>query len=237
MPIQGLIDHAHDLSQKVDWWNGAMLWTLILAAIAATLVVITTRMVILRSGQLADAQNEIIELKESEASLKIAAAQKAAGEANERAAEANEKTEREKLARLELERGVSPRRLTGEQRAELTKLLRRVKAGVAIVSPITDGEASDFADDLDSAIKGASWETLRIKNRITEKFGLSVVTATGTALPSIKLLDDALTAIGVLHNVSTVKDGDASISPAFQTGYLYLVVDHKPLPQHRSSVE
>jgi len=112
----------------------------------------------------------------------------------------------------------------------LSKLLRGFKGGVAIVSPMADGEASDFADDLDSAIKEVPWETVRIKNRITDKFGVSIVTAEGTVLPSIKLLDDALSAISVPHRVTTVKNGDASTSPAFQAGYLYLVVEHKPLP-------
>jgi hypothetical protein len=152
------------------------------------------------------------------------------GKQQERTAEAIEKAESERLARIKLEKELGPRRLTGEQKFELAKLLGGVKAGVAIVSPMADGEASDFADDLDSAIKAASWETVRIKNLITEKFGLSVVTTEGTKLPSAKLLSDALTAVGILHNVTAVKNGDASISPAFQAGYLYLVVEHKPFP-------
>lgn len=82
--IQSLIARAHDLGRSVDWWNSAMLWTLGFAALAAVLVVITTRMAILRAGQLTDVQGRIIELKEGDAGLKISAAQQSAGEANER---------------------------------------------------------------------------------------------------------------------------------------------------------
>ena len=77
--IQSLTSPAHDLGQKVDWWNNAMLVALVVAAIAAVLVVITTRMVILRTGQLAEVQEEI-----------IAVVNQKAGEANDRAA-ANER--------------------------------------------------------------------------------------------------------------------------------------------------
>jgi hypothetical protein len=108
-----------------------------------------------------------------------------------------------------------------------------VGGGVAIVSPMADGEASDFADDFNSAIHdGAGWDTVRIKNRITEKFGVSVVTVDGTQpSPALNRLDWALTAIGVPHEVTTIKNGDASTSPPFQAGHLYLVIEHKPLPK------
>ena len=215
---------------SVEAWKSIFDWaTVVLAAltfVALAGAVITGNVLNERQAKQLEQFTLDLERQKSE----TAKALQSSSEAAARAAEANEKAEREKTARLELERAVSPRRLTGDQKAKLTRLLEGVKAGVAIVSPIADGEASDFADDFDSAIKDASWETIRIKNRITERFGISVVTATGTSLPSIKLLDDALTAIGVPHSAATVKDGDASISPAFQAGYLYLVIEHKPLP-------
>jgi hypothetical protein len=131
---------------------------------------------------------------------------------------------------LTLQKQSEARRLTGEQKANLTKILSQYKGGIAVVSAIVDPEASDFANDFDSAFKNANWETLRITNRISSKFGLAVVTVEGTVLPNIKIVSDALTSIGVPHDVLTFKNGDASTSPAFQAGYLYLVVEHKPLP-------
>ena len=110
-----------------------------------------------------------------EAELAIAEAQQAserAALANERAARASERAsenekeaarlreiaEDERLARLRLVKRIAPRRLTGEQRET------PISGGsLAIVSPMSDAEASDFADDFNSAIQtGANWNTLRI---------------------------------------------------------------------------
>jgi hypothetical protein len=185
--------------------------------------------------------------KESYLQGRLADTNAIAASANERAAEAGKGTaealveqERIRLENLTLQSRLAslqkqsePRRLTGEQRASLTKRLASIKDGLTIVSPMADGEASDFADDFNSAVQSAGWQTLRIANRISIKFGLSVVTVDGTALPQTQRLSDALTAIGLPHDVTTVKNGDASTSPAFQAGFLYLVVEHKPLPTTR----
>lgn len=140
---------------------------------------------------------------------------------------------------LELRAQVAPRRLSGKQKAELAALLAgEGRNGVAIVSPMMDGEASDFADDFKSAVETAHWETLRIVNRISSKFGLAVVTCEGTGEPVLALakrLDDALNSVGIAHEVTTFKNEDASTSPPFQTGYLYLVVEHKPLPNAKAN--
>jgi hypothetical protein len=88
---QSLITRSQDLGRSVDWWNGAMLWTLGFTALAAITVVFTTRMVIFRSKQLADVQDKIIEFKDRQVSFDLgkqkgetAKAQQSAGEANER---------------------------------------------------------------------------------------------------------------------------------------------------------
>lgn len=228
--IESLSQSVRDLSRAVDLWNFVMLWSLAFAAVAAIAVGISTRLVVVRTGQLAKSQELLSAAKDRQ--LKEDLGQKDADIAGlNRDAEALKHENLILAGRLlKLQKQSEARRLTGEQKNELAKLLRGIKGGVAIVSPVVDGEASDFADDFDSAIHNAHWETLRIKNRITDKFGVSVVTTEGTELSSIKLLDDALTVIGVPHSVSTVKDGDASTSPPFQHGYLYLVVEHKPLP-------
>jgi hypothetical protein len=46
--------------------------------------------------------------------------------------------------------------------------------------------------------------------------------------PGVNALSDALTAIGITHEDLPYKDGDASSSPAFKAGYIYLVIGHKP---------
>lgn len=210
-----------------------MLWSLLFAALAAIAVVISTRMVVVRTDEAAGAQKELSD--EKERLLRFNLAEKQANIAN-----LNNQTEALKQTNLllstrlvTLQNQSEARRLTGAQQEKLAGLLKGVQGGLAIVSPMADGEASDFADDFDKAIhNGAGWDTLRIKNRITEKYGLSLVTAEGTPpLNTLNVLGNALRAIGISYNVATVKDGDASTSPHFQAGYLYLVVEHKPLPK------
>jgi hypothetical protein len=141
------------------------------------------------------------------------------------------KLEEERLARLKLQKESEPRRLTGTQKDTLARLLADGSSAIAIVSKVLDTESSDFADDFDSALRLANWETLRIKNRLSSKYGVSLGTATGTPFtPLVKKLSDALTAIGVSHDTTTFAVGDASTSPPFQAGALYLVIEQKPPP-------
>jgi hypothetical protein len=141
------------------------------------------------------------------------------------------KLEEERRARLKLQKESEPRRLMGAQKDTLARLLANAPSKIAIVSKVLDTESSDFADDFDSALRLANWETLRIKNRISSKYGVSLGTATGTPFsPLIKKFSDALTAVGVLHDTTTFAVGDASTSPAFQAGVLYLVIEQKPPP-------
>jgi hypothetical protein len=232
--IQTLTQRVTEISRGVDRWNGIMLWGLAFAAIAAIVVGISTRMVIVRTDQQAKAQDLLSAAKERALQRDLAQKQTNIASLNIAAETLKSKNLILSTRLVELQKQSEARRLTGAQRGELARLLKGVSGGgVAIVSPVADGEASDFADDLNSAIHdGAGWETVRIKNRITEKFGVSVVTAEGTpSSPALERLDGALTAVGIPHNLTTVKNGDASTDPAFQTGYLYLVIEHKPLPK------
>lgn len=199
--------------------------------------------------------NKVQDAIQAEATARIAEAQSTASQADARSkqleqdnlvlkgqvatlqTDASAQQERAAVAEknlLELRGQVEPRRLTDSQKAELKKLLTGGGSnGAAIVTPMMDGEASDFADDFNSALQAANWETMRIVNRISSSFGVAVVTCEGTKEPVLlraKRLSEALSAVGIPHKLETFKDGDASTSPAFQAGYLYLVVEHKPLP-------
>jgi len=109
--IQSLALRAQGLTQSVDWWNTAMIWALVFVAIAAIAVVVTTRLALVRTKQLADTQDQISEIKESaakveqdrigrelteavarakEADARIAEAQRGSAEANARATKAQE---------------------------------------------------------------------------------------------------------------------------------------------------
>lgn len=154
---------------------------------------------------------------------KLAEAQTNLGQQQERAAKAEKDL-------LELQVKVAPRRLTSEQRLELVRLLSHDPGNVYVVSAMQDAESSDFADDLDVALKEAHWQTARMPNRSTRARGVSVGTVVGTRLGDTKRLSDALIAIGVSNSVVSFSKDDHSTSPWFEPNSLYLVVDHKPEP-------
>jgi hypothetical protein len=62
--IQSLTLRVQDLTRSVDWWNNAMLWTLIFVAIAAVAVAITTLKVITKTKELSSAQARLDKEKE-----------------------------------------------------------------------------------------------------------------------------------------------------------------------------
>jgi hypothetical protein len=62
--IQTLALRVQALNQSVDWWNTAMIWALVAAAMAAIFVVATTYVALTRAKQLADTQAELIQAKD-----------------------------------------------------------------------------------------------------------------------------------------------------------------------------
>jgi hypothetical protein len=152
-------------------------------------------------------------------------------------AAANESAEKERLARIELEQQLVPRRLTANQRERLVGSLHGFTGGVTIVSPMLDPEATDFGDDFEVALKAAGWETLRIRDFITVKTGVSVGAFIGSGpLPGIRRLHEALNAAGIANNEVVIgEDEEQSTAPNFQAGYIYLLVKRKAQPQIRNS--
>jgi hypothetical protein len=170
--IQALTLRTQSLSHAVDFWNLLMIWGLGLAALAAVFVVIATRIVVTRTGQLTDAQNLLSDAKDRQAAAdskekdkKIADAlkqagesNKAAGEANERAASANEIAERERLARLQLEARLADRALTPAQQAHIASILRAFgprRKDILIVG--NTPEISRITNAIAAALVQAGW--------------------------------------------------------------------------------
>ena len=179
----------------------------------------------------------------TDAKFELSEQQERTADAERDAAEAKKAADDERLARLRLQQEIAPRRLTGQQRTELTNLLKSFPDAVqvAIVSVFLDGESSDFADDLNAAIMAANWKTTRIRNRLTSKFGVSVGVVEGTPetdqsgrpIASLKQrLTNALRTIGVPCQDVTFGPGDlTTINPAFERGVIYLVIEKKPSPK------
>jgi hypothetical protein len=220
--IQTLTLRVQELTGKVDFWNTWMLWALVFAAVAAIFVVVTTRLAIVRSKDLSVAQGELGDAQARQFSLEVA-------QANQRAAEANEKAEAERLARVRLEGQVVSRHLTDEQKVKLRGLLKRNPGNIVIVSAVTDGESSAFADDFDTVFKEAGWKTRRYVNRITTESGVQLGTVEGTGGSSeVEEIRKELAAAGLEVKLASFRPDDHTTSPWFEKGVLYLVVNHKP---------
>lgn len=244
--IQALMDRIQRLGQSVDHWNAAMVGALILTAAAALAVLFTTRMVIVRSKQLSEAQGTLLRAKDAQLSLdlktkdeRIADLNRQASDAereialaNQHAAEATAKAESERLARVKLEHELAPRRLNAEQIHKLAELLKDEPEPIAIVSAVVDGESADFANDFDTAFKAAGWETKRFPTRITVERGLEIGTqgkASGLIAQVMSRVQRAFTAVGIPCRIAEFRADDHSFSAiGFEKNVLYIVVNHKP---------
>ena len=140
--IPSLTAEVGRLSALVNWWNTAIVVMMIVAALAATGLVITQWIAFKRAEDLATVTGQLSDLKEADSKSRISAAgitaanaqkeagesNKAAGAANERAGKANEraaKLEVEALSlRMELLRqGARENLLVGATRAKLVASL------------------------------------------------------------------------------------------------------------------
>jgi hypothetical protein len=137
--IQALTFRVQTLGQSVDRWNTAMIWALVLTAIAAVAVLATTRIVITQAGKLGEAQRELAVAKEQQLAIDLKDKDIKIGELE--------------LARLDLEKQVAPRRLSRQDKRRMADLLKQgAPIGIVVASALLDPESSDFAEDLNSAI-------------------------------------------------------------------------------------
>ena len=179
--IQSLSLRVKELGSAVDIWNLVMLWALGFAALAAIVVLITTRIITTRSGQLNVAQALLSDEKErllkadlaqkdlaiagltlraQTAEGQIAEATRGAAEATRGAAEANKATEIEKIERLRLEESVRPRRLSPEQKTNLADMLKKHSAAtVPVATYVGTPDGTAFGADLIEALRAAGWNS------------------------------------------------------------------------------
>lgn len=67
-----------------------------------------------------------------------------------------------KLERLDIEKELAPRRLSLREKVQISITLSNAPDSVVIIAPPFDEEASDFADDIEFALKEARWQTSRV---------------------------------------------------------------------------
>ena len=227
------------LGLALDAWNNVMVSSLGVAAIAAVVVVVSTFAVVRLTKQEAeDAQRDLeaykltVEGKVADAKREGIEAGKAAGDALLRAASLEKQAEELKKANLELEAQIQPRRVSGANLQKMMDELSKVRPQpVAVVSRILDAEGQDFGDDLENALKGAKWQTVRFSNWLCTDKGVFIATVEGTPMPPEieSAIAAALDAAKIEHKTITISGEDINrMSPHFQSNVLYLLVGVKP---------
>jgi hypothetical protein len=165
------------------------------------------------------------------AETNLAEAKRNAALAEQQAAEAKSKAESERIARLQLEKDLEPRRLTTAQKEKLTNLLRDKPDPIGIMFAMDGTEAIDFANDIGDALNKAGWQTV-FGVRATSEHGIEIGSMQGSDLsvlmPEIERLKRALDAVGYSSRITMFDPNDNHSVLKFQKNGLYLLINHKP---------
>jgi len=143
--IQLLTETVSDLNHSVDFWNQLMLWGLGLTVIAGAFVLVATRLVIFRSGQLSAAQEALGAAKDRKLQSDLRAKDVKIAEANERA--------------QTLEALIQPRYLTEAQQGEIANAVRPYGGPTALLligSHWNDPESTRLARQIKAALNRGS---------------------------------------------------------------------------------
>jgi hypothetical protein len=153
-------------------------------------------------------------------------------QADERAADANRTAEVERLARVELEKQLEPRRLTTKQKKDLSDLLTNDPQTIMFGWCATGSDdCQDFVNDIGDAFKRAGWKTW-FANSLQNKRGIQVGFTKDTDeslvqhwVPRIR---NAFSQIGVPSEPAQFDATDRWLVGGFQKNVLYVIVGQKP---------
>ena len=154
--IQSLADRITVLTEAVDFWNTAMILSLIGAAVAAAAVVVTTRMSITRTGELAGAQEQLVKAKDAQLARELKEKDEHIANAKKESAQATERAEAAKAEAAKANERILKmqqlRRLGKDKAEALTPLLKSAlfqsepKPNLGI-GAVKDAEAQMYAMD------------------------------------------------------------------------------------------
>ncbi len=188
--IQALTLRVEALTQSVDFWNQLMVWGLAAAAIAAVFIVVSTRIVVSRTGQLSTAQDLLREAKDrqlqvdlSQKGIEIGNLTVAAGAAETEIATAKTEMAKQETraataekALLELQQRLAHRRIDKAEQDKIAALLLPFPSVVRFTK-LNESEAGPFADDLLAIFQAAHWSVqLSINGSVSPpRYGLVCV--------------------------------------------------------------
>jgi len=169
--------------------------------------------------------------KSAEATAKQFEAQIAGAQKD--AAESKKDAESERLARVQLQKELEPRRLTGKQKEQLRALLaddpQQIMFGWCLYG---SDDCQDFVNDLGEAFNKAGWKTL-FGPSTQNKRGIYLGFAKGSEQRLVDhwvpKLRDALAAVGLSSEQKTFDPNERTLSAVgFEKNVLYLIVGPKP---------
>jgi|GEM_PF-3501829 len=150
--IEAMTSRAVELRRAIDLWNCWMLGSLIVTALAAFIIVITTRKQLFLAKQLDDVQTQLLQAKEAQLSSNLKDKDVKIAEANERA----------NIAALELAKFKAPRSLSADQSDRVMLAMKRF-TGTEFdggVGPLNDPEPLQFFDQVAAALSAAGWKQI-----------------------------------------------------------------------------
>ena len=216
------------LGHNGQWWDFWLIVSVVIAALAAMAICVTSAGSILAHKREADSSKKATELFKLGTERRIS-------DSNARAAEAAAKAESERLERVKLEARLSPRRLSGNQRDAVISALEKVPAPptIVVVSRLLDTEGNDFADDIANALAKAGWHAERFRNWTMGAKGLFVAVLEGTNVspqdPALQGVERALSAADLDPKPLTIEaKQNTTMTPYFQPNILYVLVGSKP---------
>ena len=201
--IDSLAQRVNELNGKVDFWNHWMLVGLVLAAIAALWLAITTRLGIVRSKQLSIAQgllesakDRLYEADSKEKDARIADANEAAKQAEERAANAQAS-----LASAEEQAAEA-----NERAASLEVQALTLRKELLLQGARENLLSGDNRRKLVRALKAFAGQ------RVDVRYSANAIEVNGAVVTSTPIGDDTVGLANAL--VSVLKDAGWSLPPA-----------------------
>ena len=154
-------------------------------------------------------------------------------EAKRDAADSKQEAESERLARVQLQKELEPRRLTGKQKEQLRALLsddpQQIMFGWCMNG---SDDCQDFVNDIGEAFNKAGWKTL-FSPSTQNKRGIYLGFAKGSderlVAHWVPKLRNALSAVGLSSEQKWFDPSERTLSAlGFEKNVLYLIVGQKP---------
>jgi len=155
--IESLSLEIQKLNHSVEFWNNAIIVSLVFTAFAAIFVGVTTWVAFKKASLLATAQGNLSQLKDVQLRKDLKNKDVEIASTNERAARAEEQAAK---ANLELEKLRTPRTIGSHDRAEIIEAIKEFSGTPYDLSAGTDSESVQFMKTMQSLLNDSGWKQL-----------------------------------------------------------------------------